>query len=123
MKRLFVLIAALAMILSLTACGSSEADAAAGTYKGQYTKLVGDETKNTDEEFSLVLEKDGKGTHNRDDLEISVTWELEGENFKMTETFLGMTIDYTGTLKDGQLDIFNGDPTDVWTYEYVYEKQ
>ena len=40
----------------------------------------------------------------------------------MTEKFLGSTIDYTGTLKDDKLDIFNGDPDDMWTYEYVYKK-
>ena len=40
----------------------------------------------------------------------------------MTEKFLGMTIDYTGTLKDGELHIYNGDPSSDLTYEYVYKK-
>ena len=30
---------------------------------------------------------------------------------------------YTGTLVNGKLDIFNGDPEDIWSCEYVYEKQ
>ena len=36
---------------------------------------------------------------------------------------MGMKMDYTGTLKDGVLHLFNGDPSDVWTCEYVYQKQ
>ena len=28
----------------------------------------------------------------------------------------------TGTLKDGELTIFNGDPSSDLTYEYVYKK-
>ena len=97
----------------------------AGTYTGLYTKLVGDDSegaKNEDEEFSLELKADGTGTHNRDDYSFDVTWSLDGDKFKMTETFIGDPIEYTGTLKDGKLDIFNGDPEDMWTYEYVYEK-
>ncbi|MBQ8133441.1 MAG: hypothetical protein IJ192_03380 [Clostridia bacterium] len=98
---------------------------AVGTYKGQYTKFVGDsdDAKVTDEPFSLELQTGGKGTHYRDDLEINITWELDGENFIMTESFMGMKTEYTGTLKDGKLNIFNGDPTDDWTCEYVYEKE
>ena len=76
-----------------------------------------------EEEFSLELKKNGTGKHNRNDMSFDVTWKLDGEDFTMQETFLGMTIDYTGTLKDGELDIFNGDPEDIWTYEYVYEKK
>ena len=41
----------------------------------------------------------------------------------MEETFLGITVEYNGTLTDGKLDIFNGDPSDDLTCEYVYEKQ
>ena len=40
----------------------------------------------------------------------------------MKETFLGMSIDYTGTLKDGELHIYNGEPESDLTYEYVYKK-
>ena len=93
---------------------------AAGEWTGVYCKFVGDEDGITDEPFSLTLDADGTGTHSRDDLEISVTWALDGEDFTMTETFMGMTIDYTGTLENGVLHLFNGDPTDDFTYEYVY---
>ena len=97
----------------------------AGTYVGQYTKFVGDpdSARNEDEEFSLVLEEDGTGKHNRDDMSFNITWKLDGEEFKMTETFIGDPIEYVGTLKDDKLDIFNGDPQSAFSYEYVYEKE
>lgn len=110
----------------LASCGGGNANSpAVGTWEGKYTQLVGngDEPKNTDDEFSLELKANGKGVHKRDDLELNVTWTLDGEDFTMTETFLGIKIEYTGTLKDGELEIFNGDPEDMWTYKYVYEKQ
>ena len=125
MKKVLTIVLAALMIISLSACGDSEMDAAAGTYKGEYTKLVGakEDEKETDKEFTLTLKSNGKGTHERDDLTIDVTWELKDGEFKMTETFMGMTLEYTGTLKDGKLDIFNGPKDDMWTYEYVYSKQ
>ena len=118
-----ILVVALLSVLLAACGGNSPMKAAAGTYVGQYTKFVGDTEKNTDESFTLTLTGDGKGTHERDGLTLSVTWTLDGENFTMQETFLGMSLDYTGTLKDGTLDIFNGDPTNDLTYEYVFQKQ
>ena len=41
----------------------------------------------------------------------------------MKETFMGISIDYTGTLKDGELHTYNDEPTDDLTYEYVYAKE
>lgn len=129
---LLVVILLVAALFILTGCGektenkSEKADlsSVAGTYNGEYSKFVGDpdSSKRTDEPFSLELKADGTGTHNRDDSSFNLTWSLDGENFKMTETFLGASIEYTGTLKDGRLDIFNGDPSDDLTCEYVYTK-
>ena len=49
-----------ASVLFITGCGSKkdEKKDVAGTYKGTYTKFVGDDAKNTDEEFSLELKED-----------------------------------------------------------------
>lgn len=112
-------------VLFITGCGGKKNDMkdAAGTYEGKYTKIVGDDTKNTGEEFSLVLNEDGTGKHNRDGESYNVEWTLDGEKFTMKDKFGPLTIDYTGTLKDGKLQIYNGDPTDLWTYEYNYEKK
>ena len=125
MKKTALIILAFAMIVILASCGGNSAlKEAAGTYNGVHGKFVGD-TEWVDaakEPFSLVLKDDGTGTSTRDGADYKVTWTLEGENFTMQETFLGMSIDYTGTLKDGELHVYNGEPTDDLTYEYVYGK-
>ena len=97
----------------------------AAVWNGQYTKFVGDDdsARNTDDKFTLELYEDGTGVHHRDDLDINVTWELDGDKFTMKETFMGMNIDYTGTMKGDELSIFNGDPEDDFTCEYVYLKE
>lgn len=106
-------------------CEKKDMSRVVGTYEGQFTKFVGDpdEAKNTEDAFSIELKEDGTGIHHRDDLDFNITWTLDGENFTMKETFLEISIDYTGTLKDGKLDIFNGDPTNDVTCEYVYQKK
>ena len=120
------------MLIVLTGCGGKNKEEAkkqdlsayAGKYTGLYTKFVGDsdDAKDDSEEFSLELKSDGTGTSNRNGESYNLTWNLDGEKFSMTEKFMGVTIDYTGTLVDGKLDIFNGDPEDAFTYEYVYTK-
>ena len=121
--KLIALILTLCLLsVLLISCGNPAMRSAAGTYAGQYTKLVGDETKR-EESFTLTLKPDGTGTHARDGMEFQVTWTLEGERFTMKESFIGDPIEYTGSLKDGVLDIFNGDPKTPSTCNYVYQKQ
>ena len=141
-KNLTILLLAILLVWGLfilTCCGnttdnqsqnesqnqSQNTSGVEGTYKGLYTKFVGDPetSKVEDEAFSLELKGDGTGTHNRDDSSFKVTWSLEGNKFSMKETFLGAAIDYTGTLENGKLDIFNGEESEDLTCEYVYEKQ
>ena len=96
--------------------------AAVGIYKGLYTKLVGDEKQN-EETFQLELKDDGTGRQQRDNLDIKIPdWNVENGKVTLTEKFLGK-IDYTGTLEGAKLSLFNGDPTNPFTMEYVYEKQ
>ncbi|MBQ3900720.1 MAG: hypothetical protein II736_03250 [Clostridia bacterium] len=133
MRKITAFLLIFVMILTLAACGKKdgkEADGAkidpamaevAGSYEGVRLKMVGDDAL-IDEEFSVELKADGTGTSTRDGDTYKMTWTLDGEKFTMKETFAGMSIDYTGTLVDGVLDIFNGDPTDSFTYEYVYQK-
>ena len=121
MKKILALAVCLLLCLPLIAsCGADSP--AVGTWTGKWCKCVGDEEKITDEAFSLELKKNGEGTSTRDGETYNLTWELDGEAFKMTETFLGMKLEYTGTLKDGELHLYNGDPEDPFTYEYVYSK-
>ena len=95
--------------------------AAVGTWTGLYTKLAGDsdDAKRT-EPFSLELKDDGTGIHRRDDNAYDVTWTLEGETFTMSEYGI---VNYTGTLKDGRLELLNGAADDIWAMQYVYEKK
>lgn len=128
MKRNILLITLVVVFaFIITGCGDSKVDLSeyAGTYEGKYTKLVGntDEEKNENEVFSLDLNADGTGKHNRNNMSFDVTWSVDKENFKMTETFVGDPIEYTGTLKDGKLHLYNGDPNNTFTYEYFYEKK
>ena len=126
MKRT-VLWLCLFLCLCLPACGKGN-DAmkeASGTYKLSKSKLVGDNAQSwkSDDDFSRELKSDGTGTSSRDGMEIKVKWALTEEEFTMTETYMGMSIEYTGTMKNGELDVFNGDPEDIWTCEFVYVKQ
>lgn len=96
--------------------------AAVGTYKGLYLQMVGSETRQ-EEEFRLELKADGTGSQQRNGLDIRIPdWSLEGGQIKLTEKFLG-TIEYTGTLEGTKLSLFNGDPANSMTMEYVYEKE
>ena len=123
MKRTLAVILALVMALTLVACGASEAQKnAAGTYNYEKGKFVGDADYNTDDDFTVTLKEDGTGFRTTAGTDYDLTWSLDGETFSMTETFLGLTNEYTGTLKDGVLDIFNGDPSQDLSYEYVLVK-
>ncbi|MBQ7670152.1 MAG: hypothetical protein IJS45_05465 [Clostridia bacterium] len=121
MKKIIALAVVFMMVFALASCGNSALKNAAGKYEGVQSKFVGDDEWETGG-FSLELKADGTAVSTRDGTDYSATWEIEGENFKMTEKFLGLTIEYTGTLKDGDLHIYNGDPADALTYEYVYKK-
>ncbi len=122
MKKIIAAMLVIVMALALVACGASaEMKAAAGKWEGVQSKFVGDEEWE-EGGFSLELNDNGKGTSTRDGASYDITWSVEGENFTMSETFLGLTIEYTGTLKDGELHIYNGDPTNELTYEYIYKK-
>lgn len=126
MKKFKLLVALLAVftVITLTGCGSkTDLSKYAGTYEGEYYKYVGDSEKLTDEEFSVELKSDGTGSSNRNGATYKITWSLDGDKFTMEETFVGDPIEYTGTLKDGKLDIFNGDKNDDFTVEYVYSKK
>lgn len=135
MKRLIAFISFLIMIVIsfsiFTGCGENKDEkkkkealsAAAGTYNGAYMQIVGDSTRIEGEAFSVILNEDGTGISNREGASYKVKWSINGTEFKMTETFAGISIDYNGTLENGKLDIFNGDKNDNFTYEYVYEKQ
>ena len=125
MKKFFMLSLFLMIgLLLLTACGKkNDLSSYAGTYKLEYSKLVGSDVNNEEEEWTLELKADGTGKSNRNETSYDLTWSVDGENIKLTETFAGIKLDYTGTIKDNKIDVFNGDKTNDFTEEDVFIKK
>ncbi len=123
-KTLLCTLFIVAGLFILTGCENAMKEAA-GTYILEYSKFVGDpdSAKNTTEVASLVLNADGTGKSNRDGTSYNVEWSIDGQNVTLKETFLGITLEYNGTLVDGKLDLFNGDKTNDLTNETVYVKE
>lgn len=132
-KRVSLLLVVLLLAVSLIACQkdkdteetSNEPDPAVGTYTGVYGKWVGSEepTSAEDDPFSMDLNADGTGMFHRDGMDFDLTWTLDGTAITIKETFVGLENNYAGTLENGKLHIFNGDPEDELTYEYMFEKK
>ncbi len=92
----------------------------AQVWTGVYYKMVGSSNTFTDDPFSLELYADGTGVHHRDGFHLNITWTQEGDAFSMTELLGGAT--YTGTMTESELHLFNGDPQNSFTFEYVYSR-
>ncbi len=132
-KRIGLLLVVLLLAVSLIACqkDKEKEDAPeatnpdAGTYAGEYGKWVGADEPDSmeDDPFSMDLNADGTGVFHRDGNDFNLTWTLDGTSIAIKETFLGMTNEYTGTLENGKLHIFNGDPENPFTYEYMLVKE
>lgn len=123
-SRSLTLLLVLSVLLALLAgCGLSPGQSAAGIYVGQFTHVMGDpENVRDTSPFSLELKADGTGVHHRDGMDFELRWELEGEKITVTERFIGVELPYNGTLRNRELVLFNGDPANPWTVEYVYLK-
>lgn len=103
--------------------GSDEGGAkteALGTFVSVKHKFNADTEWVEDTGWELELNADGKGVSRRDNLELAVTWELNGEDITVTESSIN---EYTGTLKDGELSLFNGDPANDLTCEYIFNRK
>lgn len=129
MKRTFkslLLVSVLAVaVFMITGCGKEDLSAYAGTYEKEFEKFVGDPetSKNTEVDWTLVLNADGTGKSNRSGESYDSTWTVDGEKFTFTETFGPIKNEYTGTIKDGKIDMFNGDPKSDITLEIVFNKK
>lgn len=145
MRKLFSTILATVLVFGAVACGgksveqtptsapdsSAEPTAVsnpnAGTYNCEKYKCVGDDENAWAEYeggFVLELKADGTGTSKRNGDEYKIEWKLEGDEFSMDESMEGVSLklDYSGTLKDGELHIYGGDPENDFTSEYMFKK-
>ena len=134
--RLFcLLLAALTLFLCFSSCGKKDGsaegeeegppdDPGAGEYEGVYCRYLEYPDELVSDEFSIKLENGGTGVFRREGGEYPITeWTFDGENITITETYLNITYVYTGTLKDGKLELLRGDPSDFFACEYVLQKK
>lgn len=119
MRKWIIVLMSLALAFGLTSCGKQqETDKHAGKYILTDEKFS-DGSGEISQEWTLILEKDGKGKSNRSNLDIDVEWSVEGDKLKLTEHFLGK-IEWEGTIKDGV--IYLNDST-IRVYVFTKEGQ
>ena len=106
-KTVIALLMAVAMLLSLAACGEKGPDVTGKyicvgeSYGGEYVEPYA--------ESWIELKKGGKGTYYSGFEFTLKKWKLDGENFTGTVTFLGMEEAMEGTIKDGVMEVTYGD--------------
>ena len=119
MKKIIALLLALAMLLSLAACGSSaEEDPNVGKYIGVSAAVGGFSMPMSDiypGETWIELKSGGKGTIMLDGDDFKIKWSLEGEDFTLTV----QSVDSVGTLSGGDIVIDLMDMGCVMTFEKV----
>ena len=102
---------------------ATETEAAANAevevYTGTKSKFVGD-TEWTEDEFKLELNGDGTAALTYDGFTHNLTYTLVDDDLSMTEAGLGT--EYTGTFNGDELHLYNGDPTNDLTYEWLLAK-
>ena len=117
MKRLLAMLIAIAMLLSLAACGgSAEEDPNAGKYIGVSAAVGGFSMPMSDiypGETWIELKSGGKGDIMLDGDSYGLKWTLEGETFTLTLE----GVDSVGTLKNGAIVIDLMDMGCVMTFQ------
>ncbi|HNZ62973.1 MAG TPA: hypothetical protein PKH23_01385 [Bacillota bacterium] len=103
MKKILLIIMAVLLIAGLAACGPSKEEKA---LLGKYIltdHMYRDASRGELQEAYIELKAGGKGSSNRDNLDLDIEWTLEGEKLTLKEKFLGIELDFEGSLKDGVL--------------------
>ena len=108
-KFAIALLMAIAMLLSLAACGDKGPDVT-GKYICVGESYYAAPLEEPYQESWLELKKGGKGIY-YSGFDFNIKWKLDGEAFSATVSFLGMEDTMEGTLKDGVIDVKYGDMT------------
>lgn len=108
-KFAIALFMAIAMLLSLAACGDKGPDVT-GKYICVGESYYDAPLEEPYQESWLELKKGGKGIY-YSGFDFNIKWKLDGEAFSATVSFLGMEDTMEGTLKDGVIDVKYGDMT------------
>ena len=104
MKKIIAILLAIAMLLSLAACGGGEPDPNAGKYQGISAKALGMTMEMSEVypgETWVELQSGGKGTVMLDGDEFPMKWTLDGEAITITIE----DVDSVGTLADGIITV------------------
>ena len=104
MKKIIAILLAIAMLLSLAACGGGEPDSNLGKYQGISAKALGmtmDMSEVYPGETWVELKSGGKGTVMLDGDDFPMKWTLDGE--AITITIDG--VDSVGRLADGVITV------------------
>ena len=122
MKKTIVILVMLSLFIVI-GCGN-KLSKYIGTYEGMYTRYMIDreDVKNV-EEFKLVLNKNGKGKHYRNEEVYDVKWSVKDNKITVIEKSLETELSYSGELKDNILTLYNGDESLPLTLQLVYERK
>ena len=94
-------------------------DSAKGTYNFVYEK--GPLISSTEFDYQFILDGYGGGEYIHKGSTHKVKYKLEGTTINLTDTITG--IKYNGTLQNGELHIYDGNPNGLNVTEFLYQKQ
>ena len=120
-SRLYFIIAiSIFFVFIISACSSNKVmDGAKGTYDFVYEK--GPIYSSTEYDYQFILDGYGGGEYIHKGSTHKVKYKLEGTTINLTDTITG--IKYNGTLQNGELHIYDGNPTSINVTEFLYQKQ
>ena len=119
-KLYFITVILLIFVFIISACTSNKVmDSAKGTYNFVYEK--GPLISSTEFDYQFILDGYGGGEYIHKGSTHKVKYKLEGTTINLTDTITG--IKYNGTLQNGELHIYDGNPNGLNVTEFLYQKQ
>ncbi len=120
-KRILVIPVILLLVISMTACtlGVSETDGAVGEYYFEYEKAP--MTTYIEIDSKMVLDGKGKGEYHREGAVHKITYTFDDPDIVITDKKTG--IHYRGTLKEGNLLIYDGGDNETLKSEFLFKSK